>query len=246
MLRAPQYPVGRVFAIGLIGNTVLAAAKLAAGWFGGSVALLADGWHSLSDILTNGGGWLAHTISKAPPDEDHHYGHGNAEAVAGVLIGLMLVAGGIGVAWSGLFSRVELRHSAVGLALAVAVLSIGANVALSWITTQVARRARSQSLMALARDNLSDALTGVLVVLAIAGTHFGLPWAEPLAAVVIGALIVFLGFHSLADGLHVLMDRVPDPTLRGRLAGDAGAVSGVRDVQEVRVHPLGDHVRVYL
>ena len=236
----------RAFAIGLFGNTALAILKLAVGWLSGSLALTADGWHSLSDVVTNAGAWIAHVIGKRPPDEDHHYGHGNAEAVAGVLIGATLVTGGAAVAASGMFSETELRPEAHVLALSVALISVAANLGLAWITTHSARTARSQSLMALARDNLSDALSGLLVVIAIVLARFGMSWAEPLTAVMIGALIVFLGFRSLVDGLHVLMDRAPDLDLRGRLTETAEEVSGVRGVQTVRVHPLGDHVRVDL
>ena len=238
--------MSQAFAIGLFGNTLLALVKLGAGFASGSLSLTADGWHSLSDMATNAGAWVAHRFARKPPDEDHHYGHGNAEALAGLVIGAMLVAGGFAVGATGITSEERLREDARGWALAVACLSVLGNVALAWITSRSARVGRSQSLKALARDNLSDALSGLLVVLAILLAGLGLDWAEPVAAVVIGALIVVLGFHSLLEGLHVLMDRVPDTGLRERLGTTARAVQGVRGVQTIRVHPLGDHLRVDL
>jgi cation diffusion facilitator family transporter len=110
---------------------------------------------------------------------------------------------------------------------------------LAWITLRAARDGTSQGLRALARDNASDAMAGVLVILGIAGAKSGLTWSEPAAAVAIGLLIVILGLRSARDGFDVLMDRVPDPTLRERLTGLAAGVDQVRGVQRVRVHPMG-------
>lgn len=238
--------VDRAYLVGVIGKTLLAGGKLFAGLASGSIALTADGWHSLSDVVTNSGAWIASAFARRPPDDDHHYGHGNAEALAGVLIGATLVAGGAAIAWDGFLARNRSPDEAHGLALAVAGVSIAANAWLTRLATRVGRAARSQGLLALARDNLSDTLTGGLVFVAILASHLGLAWAEPVAAVAIGGLIVFLGLRSLTDGVHVLMDRVSDPGLRAALEAEARGVDGVRDVQRVRVHPLGDHVLVDL
>ncbi len=235
----------QVLRLGLAGNTALAVLKLAVGWVTGSRALVADGWHSLSDILTNAGVLLAHRWAKTPPDEDHHYGHGNTEALAGVVVGLILMGGGVGVAWSALTSDARLSEGAgIWAALGMAVLSIVTNLGLAVITRRAARDVGSHGMAALARDNASDALAGVLVILGILGARTGFTWAEPAVAVVIGALIVFMGFTSVRDGIGVLMDRVADPELRERLRETVLAVDGVREVAAIRVHPLGPEVRV--
>ena len=234
-----------VFAIGLAGNLALAVLKLGVGWWAGSRALIADGWHSLSDLATNGGVWLAHRWSKSPPDEDHHYGHGNAEPLAGLVVGVVLIVGGIGVAWEGLTSRAVLASgTALWVALGVALFSMVVNVGLAWITWREARRLRSHGLFALAKDNASDVLAAWLVVIGIVAASFGVSWAETAAAVAIGLLIVVMGFSSARAGLDVLMDRSPDPELRAALTRIARATPSVREVQQVRVHPLGTHSRV--
>lgn len=235
----------RAFAIGFWANGALALVKLGVGWACGSVALAADGWHSLSDILINGGAWWAHRISLSPPDEDHHYGHGQAESAAGVLVGTVLVVGGITLAWQGGRGHMELGGGLAGVfALATAVVSIVANIGLTILTSRVGAAANSQGLVALARDNASDALTGVLVVVGILGSQVGIAWAEPAVAVMIGALITFMGLRSLREGFDTLTARVPDTGLRGRLVTAALAVQGVRGVQSARIHPLGRAYRV--
>jgi len=230
----------RVFALGLAGNLALALLKLGVGWWAGSRALVADGWHSLSDLATNGGVWLAHRWSKVPPDEDHHYGHGNAEPLAGLVVGVVLIVGGALVIVEGLTSDARLGDgAAVGAALAVAALSILVNLGLARITWREGRRLNSHGLLALARDNASDVLAAVLVLVGVAAAWAGFAWVEVAVAVAIGLLIVWIGLGSARTGLDVLMDRAPDPDLRERLRGVALAIDGVRGVQSVRVHPLG-------
>ena len=233
--------VERAFRIGFAGNVGLAVTKLVVGTLAGSRALVADGWHSLSDIVTNGGAWLVHRFARREPDDDHHFGHAKAEAFAGLAIGAALVAGGAAVIWSASVSRAELEPGWRGwLALAVAVLSIAVNVGLAWVTYDAGRGAQSQGLLALARDNGSDALGGVLVVGGILGAKLGLGWTEPFAAILIGGLIIVMGWRSAAEGFDVLMDRVSDPELRAALRASAASVEAVRGVQRVRVHPVGD------
>lgn len=242
--RSPGSDPEKVIWLGLWANSSLAGLKLLVGWLTGSRALMADGWHSLSDILTNGGVWLAHRWSKSPPDEDHHYGHGNAEALAGVIVGLILVGGGVGVAWSGLVSEARLQEGAsVWVALAMAGVSVAANLGLAVVTIRAGRASGSHGVMALGRDNASDALAGVLVILGIVGSRFGLGWAEPAVAVLIGALIIVMGVRSVKEGIAVLMDQVDDPDLRRRLIETAVATAEVKEVQGVRLHPLGAEIR---
>ena len=227
------------FRIGFFGNTALALSKLGIGWLAGSRALLADGTHSLSDVASNGGAWLAHRFSRRAPDDDHHYGHGKAEAFAGLVVGMLLIVGGLAVIWESNASTIELATGwKAGLALGMAVVSIAANLGLAWLTQRAARSTRSPGLAALARDNGSDALAGALVVLGILGSWWGVGWAEPTAAVLIGAMIAWMGWRSSRDSFDLLMDR-SDPRLRAAIAETAAAVAQVRGVQSVRVHPLG-------
>ena len=232
----------KAFRLGFFGNTSLALLKILVGWAAGSRALLADGWHSLSDVLVNGGAWIAHRFSRQEPDEDHHFGHGKAEAFSGFTVGMILLVGGVLVIVSSLGSKANIDTGWKGwLALGVAALSILANVYLAVISRRAARAIDSHGLAALARDNTSDAMAGGLVVLGILGSRTGFDWAEPLVGIVIGILICVMGWRSARESFDVLMDRA-DPELRDRLARAAAAVEGVRGVQRIRVHPLGTGV----
>ena len=83
-----------------------------------------------------------------------------------------------------------------------------------------------------------------LVFLGVAAAHLGLAWAEPLATVLLGIVVLRMGIASVTEGFDVLMDRVADPDLRGRLKRVASGVEGVRGIQGVRVHPLGSSYAV--
>ena len=131
-----------------------------------------------------------------------------------------------------------------GLALGVGVASGAVKLWLAIHTSRIGNELRSLSLVAVSRDNMADALVGILVPLAIGCSLLGLPWVENGTAVVIGLWIGWMGIASIREGLDVLMDRITDPGLRSRLSETAGSVAGVRGVQRVRVHPLGSSLRV--
>lgn len=236
---------GRAFAVELVGNAILSLLKITVGLIAGSRGLVADGWHSVSDVAVGLATWGAHLFSRRPPDQDHHYGHGRAEALAGAGIGLALLVGGPWVAVSSWTSEATLQEGAAfWAALLVAILSTGSNLFLAWFSRRAGAAHRSQALLALSRDDVSDALSSLLVIAGLAGSRAGWSWAEPAVGTVIGCLIVGMGWRSVKEGIDVLMDRVDDPRLREDLKRLAAGVPGVRGVQSVRIHPLGASYRV--
>ncbi len=248
----PQEPIPdprqrgeRAHGISLAVNTLLAVAKLAGGVVAGSPALLADGTHSLADTATGGVAWLSFRWAAQPADEDHHYGHGKAEAAAGSFVGLVLLFVGVGVLWDAFGTAAPVYEGVRGwVAISMAGVSLCANEWLYRVTCRAGQELGSQSLLALARDNRADALTSVLVLVGVGAAMAGQGWIEPLAAAVIGAMVGYMGWESLKRGLDVLMDRVPDPELRERASDLASTVEGVAGVQRVDVHPLGTRVRL--
>lgn len=235
----------RAHRLSLVTNGLLAVLKLVGGLVAGSPSLTADGTHSLGDVATGAVAWLSFRWARVPADEDHHYGHGKAEAAAGFLVGIVLLLAGAGVLVESLLSEAPVYTGwRGGLAIGAAVVSLAANEWLFRVTHRAGSELDSQSLLALARDNRSDALTSVLVLVGVGASLAGMGWVEPLAAAVIGAMVATMGWVSLKRGLDVLMDRVPDPGMRERVRGLAAEVDGVAGVQRVDVHPLGSDVRL--
>jgi cation diffusion facilitator family transporter len=229
-------------------NLGLAAAKIAVGLAAGSPSLVAHGVENAADLLSNVLAWVGQRIALRPPDEDHHYGHGNAEALTAVGIGVIILVGGLGVAFGAATGRMAGGDAespqGLALALAVAALSAIACEALARYDARAAAALSSPILKALARDKRSDALTSLIVMAGISGTYLGLDLAETVIAVGVGLWICAIGGRSISEGLDILMDRVPDIALREQLRASACAVAGVEAVDEVRIHPLGTVCRV--
>jgi cation diffusion facilitator family transporter len=238
--------IDRTHRTGVLTNAGLAGLKLTIGSLAGSRALVADGVHSLSDVLMNGGAWLGWRWAERPRDADHHYGHGNGEALATVVVGSIVVSVGVGLVWTSFTGPASTVGADVlgVLAIAAEAITIAVKFALARLTARHGREYESPLLIALARDNRADILTSALVLLAIVGSIAGLRWLEPVAAIGIGLLITVEGLRSGWDGINVLMDRHTDAALTDHVRTIAGAVPGVAVVDDVRVHPLGTHLRV--
>ena len=248
MDHSEQHAMGdRAHRLGVVANGLLALLKILGGLGFRSQALLADGLHSLADMLTTAIAWASYRIAARPADDDHNYGHGKAEALAAVLVGMALLGGSVALVAS-LFGPPQEPYAGfeASAAIAVALVSVFVNEGLYRVAKRAAQAVRSPSLEAVARDNRSDSLSSLVVILGVVGSLLGLPQAELVAAGSIGVLIGILGLRSCREGLDILMDRVTDPHLRGRIQQCAEGVPGVVAVQRIAVHPLGRASRVDL
>ncbi|MFT6362118.1 MAG: cation diffusion facilitator family transporter, partial [Planctomycetota bacterium] len=121
--------------LSLVTNGLLAAMKLGTGFTFASPALVADGWHSAADTISSGIAWVGYKLGAEPADEDHHYGHGNLEALGGLIVGLVLVVGGGGVVAASFLGELEaIDEGGEVLAMIVALISILANLGLAGVT----------------------------------------------------------------------------------------------------------------
>ncbi len=224
----------------------LAGGKVFIGLATGSPSLVAHGVENAADLLSNVLAWVGQRIALRPPDEDHHYGHGNAEALTAVVIGVIILGSGLAVAYGAATGRVVGGEASASwsLALAAAALSALACEALARFNARAAGEFSSPILRALARDKRSDALTSLVVMAGIAGSQVGRGLADMVVAVGVGVWICIMGCRSISEGLDVLMDRVPDTGMREELRAIAREVAGVEAVGKIRIHPLGTTCRV--
>lgn len=239
-------PGTRANAVGLVANVLLALAKFTLGTLAGSTAVVADGFNSAGDIFATAIGWAGYRVAQAPPDDNHPYGHGNFESVAGLVVGAILVV-------TGAFVSVEgLRGLFAGpseppelLALWVALATAGVKEVLYRYVSTVGRRLNAPSLLASARDHRADVFVAVTVVGGVLGARLGWPWLDPAAAAVVGAYIAWMGWEPVRHNIGVLLDEAPADVV-AEVRAAAGEVDGVRGVDNVRVHPLGSHYYVDL
>ena len=198
----------RVTAWGALINLVLAAAKLIVGGLGGSIALVADGVHSLSDLLTDGVTILGTYVRSKPPDESHPYGHGKFEAFAVIVVAMALLAAGGAIAAEAIASLVRGDVSNAGpLTLVVASASVVSKEAMFRWTRNVGRSIHSPVVMANAWHHRSDALSSVAVLVGAALAMFGWYYGDQAAGVLVGLMVVAVGGRIAFDALGELSER---------------------------------------
>ena len=227
-------------------NIVLSAAQISAGMLTKSQALIADGIHSLSDLVSDFVVLFAGHHSKKDADEDHPYGHQRFETAASLALGVILLAVGGGMLWSAV-SKLQSPESIPQVhasALWVVGIALVAKEALFRYMLAAAKRVKSSMLVANAWHARSDAASSLVVGIGIIGNLAGYPILDPLAALIVGFMVAKMGWEFGWDAMHDLMDRAVDEqeveAIRRTLVGTPG-VSGVHDV---RTRKMGDMIVV--
>jgi len=201
--------VRRVLWITLLLNLAVALAKLGVGWSTHTLSMIADGYHSLLDGAGNVLGLVALIVAHRPPDSEHHYGHRKFEVVASIGISLMLFVAAAEIllaAWSRLSGGTEPGVFS-NVSVVVIVITMAVNLGVSRYEARRGRQLHSPFLVADSRHTASDVYASASVLLALAGLKLGVTWIDPLAAVIIGGVIVRAGYAILSWSLGVLADR---------------------------------------
>ena len=227
-------------------NLLLTGAQLAIGLFAQSQALVADAIHSLSDLVSDGIVLFANKHSAKGPDADHPYGHLRFETAATLGIGLLLAIVGLGMLWRS-FERLQapdlipVVHTA---AFYVALLALLSKELLFRYLLRVAHRVRSTLLVANAWHARSDAASSLVVALGIGANLAGLPLADPLAALIVGLMIIRMGWKFSWQAFNDLVDRAADRDTEQAIRERILATPGVRGIHDLRTRKMGDMIWV--
>ena len=228
-------------------NAFLMVMKLAAGWFGKSEAVFADGLESACDFVAILSAMIALRICRKPFDKEHPYGYGKAESLSAILVSLVILATGLGIVgkaghaiWTG---RLE---TPAWIAVAAAFVTILIKEALYRYTVRIGRRIESPAVLAVARDHRKDAITSVATLIGVTGAFFGCKIMDPLAAAVSALFIFHIGWQTLCSALADLMDSTVPPELLAEMSRIAAAVDGVASVHEIRGRRSGQSLIVDL
>jgi cation diffusion facilitator family transporter len=191
-------------------NLLVAVAKVAYGYASGTISILSDGFHSLTDAASNIAALVGLRIARKPPDENHPYGHRKYETLAAVAIALFLVIVMIEVAQTAL-ARIHSGRGAprvTAVSFAVMLVTLAINVFVVKAERRAAKRLSSELLLADAQHTQSDVLTSLAVIGALAGTGLGFPILDPAAALVIVVFIGHAGFEIARDAARILSDEI--------------------------------------
>lgn len=223
-------------------NVFLTTAQVVGGVIAGSQGLIADGIHSLSDLLADFVVLVAAHHSKREADEDHHYGHHRYENAASLVLGLLLLVVGIGMAWSAVMKLREPSSIAPVqfMALWVAILALLAKELLFRYMLSVAEKVKSSMLIANAWHARSDAASSLVVTVGIVGNLFGYTLFDPIAALIVGLMVSKMGFSFTIDAAHDLTDRAATEEEVERIRHEILSTPGVEGVHDLKTRRAGD------
>jgi cation diffusion facilitator family transporter len=227
-------------------NIALTITQILVGLFARSQGLVADGLHSLSDLVADIVVLFASHHSKKDADAEHPYGHQRFETAASLFLGVLLLAVGIGMLWSALIKlqspeSIQTVHS---IALWVAAGALVAKESLFRYMYAVARRVKSSMLVANAWHARSDAASSLVVGVGVAGNMAGYPIFDPIAALIVGFMVARMGWDFGWDALNDLMDRSVNEDELVSIRRTLLATPGVDGVHDVRTRKMGDMIVV--
>jgi len=227
----------RVFVL----NLGVAAAKIVFGYWSGTVSILSDGFHSLTDSASNIVALIGIHVSRRPADDNHPYGHRKYETMAAMAIVVFLAIVILEVGRTA-FGRLHTgRHPQVTPAsFAVMGVTLVVNLIVARYERSAGKRLASEVLMADARHTRSDVLTSLAVIAALIGIALGVPLLDPLAAAVVAVFIGHAGFEIARDASRILSDEmvIAEDDIREVVMG----VPGVLGCHHIRTRGPADHV----
>lgn len=227
-------------------NVALASAQVAIGIVAKSQGLIADGIHSLSDLVADFIVLFAGHHSRKDADEDHPYGHQRFETAASLALGVLLLIVGAGMLWSA-FGKLQSPATVPrvrSVALWVAVGALFSKELLFRYVLAVATRVKSGMLVANAWHARADAASSLVVALGILGNLAGYPLLDPIAALIVGFLIARMGWVFGWRALHDLVDHAADAVEVAAIRDTLLNTPGVISVHDLRTRKMGDLIAV--
>ncbi len=236
--------IRRVTVVGGVIDLLLGVVKILVGKLALSQALVADGVHSLSDLATDVMVIWAAKHASREPDESHPYGHQRIETVATIVLGLMLAAVAVGIAYDALDD--VWRHTEVsvpgGWALVVALISV---ISKEWVyryTIRVADRLQSEMLRSNAWHSRTDAISSVIVIIGVAGAMIGWVYLDAIAAVAVAVMIIYIAVKMVRNGILELIDTGVEPERLQSMTSVIRETDGVVDAHDVRTRLMGSNI----
>ena len=232
--------------VSVLVNLVLCTIQIVVGVLAKSQALIADGIHSLSDLVADFVVLFANHHSQKDADIDHPYGHQRFENAASLVLGALLLGVGVGMVWSAL-QKIESPETIATVhasALWVALAALATKELLFRYMLHVAKQVKSSMLVANAWHARSDAASSLVVSIGLIGNLLGYPLLDPIAALVVGGMVGKMGWDFGWDALHDLMDRAVDEAEVQAIRETLLATAGVLGVHDIRTRKMGDMVVV--
>lgn len=235
----------KITVIGAVANAFLGIIKVLGGIFFKSHGLLADGVHSFSDLFTDGMVLIASKYGSQEADDLHPYGHQRIETAATMVLALLLIMAGIGIAWDSIDIILNNKSQTPELiSLPIVIISIATNEILYHATHRVGKIIGSPLIIANAWHHRSDAASSAIVLIGILGAIFGIPLLDPLAAVIIGGMIIKMGIDYGIESLKELVDTGVSSDKIQQMEATIKNIDGVEKMHQFRNRMMGKDLLV--
>lgn len=243
-----RYQQGKkISIISILSNVLLAVLKIFIGFFANSKALIADGFHSVSDMASTIIVMASMKFSETPADKNHPYGHEKAEALGTNILAVILVLTAFFLGRDAVLTIVSGNIAEPGSwALFAAFVSIIVKEILYRFTIKIGEEINSRGLIADAHHHRSDALSSIAALIGIGGAKLGFRFLDPLAGLVVALLILKVGYEIMRDTSYELMDGRPDKEKINEIRDLAAEIEGVIEIHDIKLRSYGPNYIVDL
>jgi len=229
------------------GNLALTIFKLVFGLVCGSIALVADAIHSLGDVAISIVLVMSLRISGKDADEDHHFGHGKIEFIGTAIIGVSMLLVALLIVWYSVRAALQgVIEAPDRIAILVAIVSIGGNYLMYRHSLCAGIHVNSSVMIANAYENRADVLSSVAALVGIVGAQLGWLLLDPLAAIIISALILHSALKTLLEAARGLGDCGLEPKVTRAIRTAVAGIDGIIGVHSVKTRRIGQQVEVGL
>ena len=240
----------KVSVISIIGNVFLSIFKFIAGIIGKSNAMISDSIHSLSDVLSTIVVMIGLKLASKKEDVSHPYGHERIECVASFILAIFLFITGLGIGWVGIKTIFFENYSEIKtptlIALIAAIISIITKEAMYWYTRGVAKKIKSDALMADAWHHRSDALSSIGSLIGIGGAMMGFKLLDSIASIIICLCIIKVSYDIFMDSVDKMVDKACNSDFINKICDLVLSTNGVLNIDLIKTRLFGNKIYIDL
>ncbi len=227
--------------VSIVINTVLFGLKYWIGIMTGSIAIIADAWHTLSDSLTSIVVILGAKVSSKPADKNHPFGHGRAESVASIIIGVLLFIVGSNFFFEAI-QRLRSKEAAIfsTSSIIIFIISVITKEAMAQFSFWAYKKTKSHSLKADGWHHRSDAIASAIILISIfLGKN--LWWIDGVFGIIVSLLIVYTAIDIMKEAAQPILGEIPKQDNIEKII-KIGERFNLNDIHHIHEHSYGSHL----
>ena len=234
--------------VAILANCFLTVFNIIVGLISGSYALMSEGAHTLSDIITTIVAYTGFRIGQKPADEEHPIGHGRAEAISGLIIVVFLTI----VAWEIIkgaivkFINPALITTPDATAAIMAVIGIFINYFVSQYIIRIGKEINSPAIVADGKHQKTDIFSSIAVLVGVVVSNMGYPILDPIIGLIIGCLILKTAFEIAKENIDNIMGKVPSNEFIEKIRQVANNTPPAQNAHNIKIDYLGSYATVSL